>query len=724
MLMFHPGICIEFMNKKQSTSDKANRPRKLLIKAITFSFPLLLLLVLEGLLRLFSYGENLRLFISNPREGYEQYMMVNPKVGKKYFQNFQYDSPANDIFLKKKPEGTFRIFAMGSSTVLGFPYGDNLMFSRILHLRLREAFPHQEIEVINTAITAINSFTLADYAKQIARWKPDAVLVYAGHNEFYGAFGAGSNEGMSKSRTLTRIHLQLMDLRFYQLIRNITGSAIGKIKGDASDQVHGTLMKRIVADKSISLESETYRMAMKNYRQNMETVVGKFSKREVPVFLSQLISNVKDIKPLSALSTGKDNEALRAFRQATEAYGQGNYDEARVLYYKAKDLDGVRFRASEEVNRIVHDLVQEYDLFEVPMLGYFQGKSPHGIIGNSLLTEHVHPNIEGYFVMADAFFTEILKSGLLDGYNEKTVHSPEYHRLNWGYTLLDTLQAYHRITNLKKQWPFVPADLESRDYRTSYHPVSEPDSIAFRSMADPASSLADLRLDLARKYQARGIHEKAFGEFNALLYTNPYLAVNYRDAASSLIWLGDLPLALKYFKASLSLDPSSYALYRMGEIYLIKADYSSAMNSFEDAFSLATDAEEKIKILGKLYMAATYGGQEKSARDLAAQLRKYNAERYLKIPPRTYTYLSYIPFQTREQVYGALQLLSEGRTDEALSILEKSLEIYDSHVSRRYIGEICFQQGKRQEARDQFERVYEEFRFDPVFMNLYETMKN
>ena len=162
----------------------------------------------------------------------------------------------------------------------------------------------------------------------------------------------------------------------------------------------------------------------------------------------------------------------------------------------------------------------------------------------------------------------------------------------------------------------------------------------------------------------------------------------------------------------------------MGEIYLIKGDYSSATNSFEKAFPLSTDEDEKIKILGKLYMAAFYGGQEKSAQALANQLRKYKSTKYLKIPPRTYAYLRYVPYKTRSQVDEALQLIMENRAEEALAILEKSLDIYDSHVARRYMGEIYLQEGKLQDAREQFERVYDEFRFDPAFMSLYDSLKN
>ncbi len=99
---------------------------------------------------------------------------------------------------------------------------------------------------------------------------------------------------------------------------------------------------------------------------------------------------------------------------------------------------------------------------------------------------------------------------------------------------------------------------------------------------------------MAREYEEEGKLEAAFGEYEAILRTNPYLAVNYRDAATRLIKLGDLPRALDYFKKSLVYGDSFYASYRMGEIYLIKGDYASSRKSFEEAFSLTDDGSEKI----------------------------------------------------------------------------------------------------------------------------------
>ena len=705
------------MNRSRDTPKLKDKWRQLLIRIITLLLPVLFLLLLEGVLRLVSYGDKLSLFVENPREGYEQYMIVNPSVGKKYFRKFEYDAPPDDIFLKEKPEESFRIFVMGSSTVYGFPYGYNLMFSRILHKRIQDVYPDREIEMVNTSITAINSFTLKDFAREITRYEPDAVLLYAGHNEFYGAFGVGSNESMSKSRVLTRMHLWFMDFRFYQLFRNITGSTIGKIGSGKSDHVRGTLMTRIVASENIPFRSDDYNLAMTRYRQNMEDLVATFTEKEIPVFYSDVISNVRDLKPLSYLSTGSEDEAWEIYKEGAGAYNNADFETAGALLNKARDLDGVRFRASGEVNGIIQEICNEYGIHHVPMLDYFREASVHGIVGEDLVTEHVHPNIRGSFLMADAFYSEIKKSGILGKVDTEREYSSEYYRINWGYTELDSLRAYHRITNLKNYWPFVPVDARRPDYRTSYRPLSVIDSIAFTAFRDPKQHLEDLRLELARDYEAKKDYYAAYREYEALLRTNPYVAINYRDAATSLINLGHLPLALEYFQKSLKYEASFYANYRIGEIYFIKGDYDNAIKSFIKAFEATSEKDQKIRTLGKLYMSSVYGKKEDQARAIAQQLRENDAGQLLRIPIKSYTYLNYIPYRTREQVNAAQKLRSEGELERAVSILESSLQIYDSHVARRYLGEIYMELGKNSKALYHLNRVYSEFMFDPEFLS-------
>jgi len=82
------------------------------------------------------------------------------------------------------------------------------MFSRILNQRLSDAFPEKQIEIVNTATAAINSYALLDFMDEILEKQPDAILIYAGHNEFYGALGVASTETLGKFRPLIKLYLK------------------------------------------------------------------------------------------------------------------------------------------------------------------------------------------------------------------------------------------------------------------------------------------------------------------------------------------------------------------------------------------------------------------------------------------------------------------------------------------------------------------------------------
>ena len=704
------------MSKPKIVKKNISTKQNLVFKLITVVIPVFILLVFEGVLRIAGYGDNLNLFVQNPVKGYEKYMVVNPVIGKKYFQKFEYTAPANDIFLKDKPENTFRIFVMGSSTVFGFPFERNLMFSRILHKQLEDAYPDKKIEVVNTAITAINSFTLLDFTDQILEYSPDAILIYAGHNEFYGAFGVGSNETMSRNRRLTQAHIALMDLKTYQLIRNVIAGVSSKIASKNKEEVHGTLMKRMVADKDILLDSEEYNIAMERYKQNMDDILKKAGKKKVPVFFSEMVCNISGMEPFNSIPTDKLEGAADVYKKAQIAEQNGDFSKALELYYKAKDLDCIRFRASEDINRIINELVDEHKVYKIPMLSLFQNNSPNKLIGNNLMTEHVHPNIEGNFLMAQAFFNGIVQSEVIGKKSEDAPVSLEYYRKNWCYTVLDSLLAHHRIQQLKGFWPFVKDAKNEYNYREQYSPKSFPDSLAFAVMKNPDLSMDEARLDLAKKYEKTRQIEKAYREYEALLRTNPYMAVNYRDAANCLLQLSDLPLALRYFQKSLEYEESFFANYRIGEIFLMKGDFNNAIQSFEKSFSLAPD-DKKVNVLAKSYTAFVYANKTEQAKAVAAELGRVKANQYLNVPPKKYVFSQYVPFQTKDQVNMAKQLIAENKNDEALALLESSLQIYDSHVANRMIGEIYQGQQNYEKAFFYFSKAHIQFKFDPQFLH-------
>ena len=136
---------------------------------------------------------------TSPSSADEKYLRINRHVAQRYFPKGHFiPRPTSDRFLKEKPRGSYRIFALGGSTLAGWPYPNNVMFTRLLQRRLADTFPDKQIELINLGIAAINSYTLLDFMDEVLEEQPDAILIYAGHNEFYGALGAASTVSLGK----------------------------------------------------------------------------------------------------------------------------------------------------------------------------------------------------------------------------------------------------------------------------------------------------------------------------------------------------------------------------------------------------------------------------------------------------------------------------------------------------------------------------------------------
>ena len=706
-------------NPKLNSKNPLSKGKRVIFSLISIVIPFAFLILLELILRLTGYGDNHSLFISHPDKEFKEYLVVNPEIGKKYFQKMEYSFPAKDIFLKEKPNDVFRVFALGSSSVVGFPYDHNLMFTRILSERLRDAYPGKKIEIVNTAITAINSFTLADFIPQILNQKPDAILFYAGHNEFYGAFGAGSNEAVFHSPALIRIHLALMNYRIYQLVVNLVGNTTGLFNsGDAAMKKRGTLMTQIVKDADITFGSKTYQEGIRNYEQNLTRILSLAKEHHVQVFISDLVSNLRDMKPFKSIPANGLPGADECFDSARVFESQNNMPKAKENYMLARDYDCIRFRASSDINLIVKKLADRYNARFVSTVDLFNDKSPNGIVGDNLLTEHVHPNIPGQFLLSESFYQAIVAARIIGpSVNRQTEKSFDRFVKDYGYSELDFRIGIHRITNLKYHWPFRDESKDYIDYREIYKPVGLVDSLAFNVMAKRQMSLQDAHKYLAEWYEKKGDYPNAFQEYNCLTKISPYWSPYFRNAADCLLKMNDLARALIYYERSTEYGQGVfYAHFRAGEICLIKNDLESALSHFQKSQETAT-AEEKQKSLYKIYQTLTYLNRTEEGKDIAAYLKKNNPGQPLRMPPRIGSYLDYIPQPVKSYVLPAKEAMAKNEDKKAIELLIASLEVYETSVVYRMLGELYLKNKEYEKSRFYLNKAYPDFQFDPSFQN-------
>lgn len=549
---------------------------KKLFILITLLIPLIFFIFLEVVLRIFEYDGNQKLFIEAPDE-YSDYMMLNPQVNRRYFFHQKtIPTTRNDIFLKHKPDNGYRIFVMGGSTTAGYPFSYNLMFSRIIHLYLKKIFPEKRIEVINTATSAINSYTLLDFTDEILEYEPDLILIYAGHNEYYGALGVASAETVARYPALTRLYLKLKDYKTFLLIRDALGW-IRSLGSEKNAQPSATLMERLVSEQTIPYKSDLFEAGVRQFRNNMQDIVEKIQDAGVPLVLSELVSNVSGIPPFVPVENRDFPTADSLFRLARKLEQQGDFAQAKKNYYLAKDLDGLRFRAPEEMNSIIHQLSIKNNLPVVPMKRYFEKASPHGIPGNSLFMEHLHPNIRGYFIMAQGFLETMKKNELIaKTWRTKLREFPDRIRQEWGYTELDSLYGDLRIRILKGGWPFKPKAAPNK-MLTGYSPKTEMEKLVYKIWADEKFGIEHGHAFLASRYEKEKKYKAALREYKALMYLTPFNASAYIHTADMLIKMKRFNEALPLLSESLHLYETTYANKWIGQILLERQQVKAAL---------------------------------------------------------------------------------------------------------------------------------------------------
>lgn len=560
---------------KQHRTAQLSPSKKRIFTLVAVCLPMLILLMLELVLRLAGYGGESKLFVPTPDDN-SRYLGINWEVSRRYFvqENFR-PTPRKDLILRDKPEEGFRIFVLGGSTTAGFPYGHNLSFPRILQRRLQDTFPEREIEIMNTAMTAINTYTQLDFMEEILEQKPDAILIYTGHNEFYGALGVGSVESLGKHRSIVLTYLNLQQFKTFLLIRDgihALQRLFGKSRenDDPFDPMK-TEMARIVREKEIPLNHELYRLGEAQFRANLDDMVRKARKADIPVLISTLVSNVRDQAPFVSVPSDTLPPASAVFLAARERERAGDYKSARTLYYRAKDLDALRFRATEAFNAIIHDTAELHGCIVVPMKSEYEAKSPHGLIGKALMYEHLHPNYDGYFVMADAFYKAMHQNHLVEtDWPAERIRPAAYYHENWGFTRFDSVYAALTIRHLKGGWPFQKTG--PNRFLQTFEPQTQEDSLALRVIQAKGVTPEMAHLQLAKRFTASGEMDRALEEYRSLIYSVPYLDLFYEPAIQLLIRNQAYQQALQLLSEGLKYNKSPFIHKWIGQLALTLGD--------------------------------------------------------------------------------------------------------------------------------------------------------
>ncbi|MCB7481798.1 hypothetical protein [Christiangramia sediminis] len=552
------------------TSHTISRKKLLIFKISAVILALIFIVLLEVVLRIAGYGSDFPLFTE--AENKPGYIYMNPNVSNKYFFGTNNATAGyRELFKAEKDSRTKRVFVLGASTGIGYPYLKNGSFHRWLQYAMNENFPEEDIEIINLSLTAVNSYTLRDFAKELPVYDPDAVLIYAGHNEYYGALGVGAVNSLGGYPRLVNFALDMREYRLVQLI----SSGMSKVQGifNSEKQEEETLMKKMVAEQAIPLNSETYKDGIEQFRFNFESLLEGLAENEIPVFLSTIASNEKDIQPFVSDTTSAEKSAQAYFEIAKKAYSEGEYQKAKTNFIKAKEMDMLRFRAPSEINEIIRSFEKFNNVHLVETEAEFIKQSPHLSIGNELLVEHVHPNLQGYSLIAYKFYKAFEKKNVLDLKWENSWTLKEL-REKMPITELDSLQGAYEVMMLKQGWPYY----EKLQFDSSN--LSIPEKIAGQ-LALRKISWEQAMESLYGYYNNRKDLESALKISESIILEYPNEPQFYIKAGDLAAQIDDYEKAISIYKKAFKLE-ASVAIARKITVNLIKNEqFTEAISYLE-----------------------------------------------------------------------------------------------------------------------------------------------
>ncbi len=595
-----------FINKTTPKQTKAEKKSPFWFYIILIAIPFLFIIIFEVLLRYFDYGYDFKYF-TQASDYYPDKYFTNPDLTHKYFFNIKSTpSVVPDGFDIEKKDNAFRIFVLGESSAAGWPYVPNASFPRHIKRKLELLYPGNTIEVINLGISAINTYTLRDFAKGVVEMQPDLILIYTGHNEYYGALGVGSSVNMGYSRGLINFYLSLMDFRTTQLLQNIISEIFGIFKSISANgnETNETLMGRMIGESLIPYNSEMFNNGIDQFKGNMDDILKIFKDKNIPVIIGNLTFNAKDQKPFVSVEDENNPNALSLYMDAQNEFGNGNYEKADELFVRAKEFDALRFRAPKKINDAIYDLAKKYNLSVVNIDSVFRSYSPHNIVGSNLMVDHLHPTFDGYRIMGDAYFKKMrdlnfLPNGLKSSISENKADS--ILKANFPFTQLDSTLAELKIIQLKGSYPFVPKG--TLNYKKlNYRAKTLVDTLAI-DLINHDIRWESAHVLLSDYYFRKGDYNNCIKEIAVIISERPYYDIPYKDLISKLVDGGKFYEALEFLVPLYKLKPDYFATKWLGQVLLRQNKYEEALVYLKQAVKFKeVDSQTYYNLGGAYYL--------------------------------------------------------------------------------------------------------------------------
>jgi lysophospholipase L1-like esterase len=341
-------------------------------------------------------------------------------------------------------EGT--LVVLGESSAAGVPFEKRLSVGKIVAWQLGEVIPAHRFRA---SVLAMPGDTLEGQYRQLSelRRRPDVVIVYCGHNEFFIR--------VPFSRRVEHYHDHQPNLleRADQLVGRI--SALYALIQNAHDKLGIELpppptINPSLIDVPIFTPAE-FANSLADFRRRLDRIASFCERVGALLILVVPPGNDADFEPMRsylpvttspaerdafardflaarALESSDPRPALSAYQtllarqpRFAEAHyrlarlleGTGEWDKAYEHYVAARDLDGMPVRCLSAFQQAYREVAAQHKCALVDGQRLFHAIGPHGLLNDTLFNDMMHPSLRGHIALATAILDALRKRGAL-----------------------------------------------------------------------------------------------------------------------------------------------------------------------------------------------------------------------------------------------------------------------------------------------------------------------
>lgn len=327
------------------------------------------------------------------------------------------------------------IVVVGESSAEGVPFRDWLSVGKIVVWQLRRLFPQR---MFHLEVQARAGWTLEQMHQKLAesRQRPDAVILYAGHNEFASRYGWSWEVPYYRDSPRPWWHFRLA-------AAVAAHSPLCCFLVEARDQAliaeRPPLRQRLLADVP-SHTAAQHQGRLEDFRRRLQAILADLkaagvltilivppgndadfepnrsvlppqtprAEREAFCSLVQQARTLEPIDPEQSIRRYRDLIARQPgfaethFRLARLLEQAGKNEEAYREYILARDLDGHPTRCPTVLQDVYREFAPRYGAILVDGQAVFHARHPHGLLDDFLFNDGMHPSLEGQVALAES----------------------------------------------------------------------------------------------------------------------------------------------------------------------------------------------------------------------------------------------------------------------------------------------------------------------------------